>query len=72
MELGGNATPGTVAEPYLALLPCLMAPILWERQANTHPLVRLLCAFAMKAYSQIQDRVVSLIIVVFSKIFKFT
>ncbi|XP_044735221.1 exportin-2 isoform X2 [Chrysoperla carnea] len=57
MELGGNATPGTVAEPYLALLPCLMAPVLWERQANTHPLVRLLCAFAMKAYSQIQDRV---------------
>lgn len=61
METGSNApnsVPGTVAAPYLALIPCLMAPILWERQANVHPLVRLLCAFCVSGYSQIHDKVV--------------
>ncbi|XP_063387881.1 exportin-2 [Cydia fagiglandana] len=32
-------------DAYGALLPCLVAPPLWERAANVRPLVRLLCAF---------------------------
>ncbi|OWR48872.1 exportin-2 [Danaus plexippus] len=32
-------------DTYAALLPCLVAPPLWERPANVRPLVRLLCAF---------------------------
>ncbi|KAI8432633.1 hypothetical protein MSG28_013615, partial [Choristoneura fumiferana] len=32
-------------DAYGALLPCLVAPPLWERPANVRPLVRLLCAF---------------------------
>lgn len=34
-----------VPEPYMALFPCLLAPVLFERQANIHPLNRLLQAF---------------------------
>uniref|UniRef100_A0A1B6CNE8 Exportin-2 n=1 Tax=Clastoptera arizonana TaxID=38151 RepID=A0A1B6CNE8_9HEMI len=39
---------GTIPEPYLALYPCLLTPILWERTGNVHPLVRLLRAFIQK------------------------
>ncbi|GBP69393.1 Exportin-2 [Eumeta japonica] len=41
------STPGAGGdcEAYAALLPCLVAPALWERPANIRPLVRLLCAF---------------------------
>lgn len=53
--------PGAIPEPYMQLLPCLLAPILWDRPANISPLVRLLCAFATQAAPQIvaQDKVVS-------------
>ncbi|XP_050552238.1 LOW QUALITY PROTEIN: exportin-2 [Spodoptera frugiperda] len=40
---GGGAGGG--GEAYGALLPCVVAPALWERPANVRPLVRLLCAF---------------------------
>ncbi|XP_026320326.1 exportin-2 isoform X2 [Hyposmocoma kahamanoa] len=36
---------GGDSDAYGALLPCLVAPPLWERPANVRPLVRLLCAF---------------------------
>lgn len=48
--------PGAIAEPYLQLLPCLLAPTLWERHANCSPLVRLLCAYITQAASQISSQ----------------
>ncbi|KAG8250095.1 exportin-2 [Homalodisca vitripennis] len=45
LELHG---PGQIPEPYLALYPCLLAPVLWERTGNVHPLVRLLRAYIHK------------------------
>ncbi|CAG9857406.1 unnamed protein product [Phyllotreta striolata] len=50
---------GALSDPYMQLLPCLLAPILWERPANISPLVRLLAAFATQAAPQIvlQDKV---------------
>ncbi|XP_017781726.1 PREDICTED: exportin-2 [Nicrophorus vespilloides] len=50
--------PGSIPEPYMQLLPCLLAPVLWERPANISPLVRLLCAYSMQAAPQIvaQDK----------------
>lgn len=44
----------------MQLLPCLLAPVLWERPANVSPLVRLLSAFAKQAAPQIvaQDKLV--------------
>ncbi|XP_054273914.1 exportin-2 [Macrosteles quadrilineatus] len=45
LELHGQ---GQIPEPYLALYPCLLAPMLWERMGNVHPLVRLLRAYIHK------------------------
>ena len=45
---------GSVPDPYLALFPCLLSPILWERPGNTTPLIRLLCTFVRQASPQIQ------------------
>lgn len=50
LELRGEGGGGEGAgepEMYAALLPCLVAPPLWERPANVRPLVRLLCAFVL-------------------------
>ncbi|KRT82399.1 hypothetical protein AMK59_3788, partial [Oryctes borbonicus] len=49
---------GAIPEPYMQLLPHLLAPVLWERPANIGPLVRLLSAFAVQAAPQIigQDK----------------
>lgn len=49
---------GTIPEPYMQLLPCLLSPVLWERPANVGPLVRLLSAFSIQASAQIvaQDK----------------
>lgn len=54
-----NTPQGAIPEPYMQLLPCLLAPILWERPANISPLVRLLSAFATQAAPQVvaQDKV---------------
>lgn len=51
-----NTPPGSVPEPYMQLLPCLLAPVLWERPANISPLVRLLSAFATQAAPQIVNQ----------------
>uniref|UniRef100_A0A2R5LMM5 Exportin-2 n=1 Tax=Ornithodoros turicata TaxID=34597 RepID=A0A2R5LMM5_9ACAR len=42
-----------VPDPYMALFPCLLAPVLWERPGNIHPLVRLLQAFIERGSAQI-------------------
>jgi exportin-2 (importin alpha re-exporter) len=47
-------TIGSVPDPYLALLPCLLSPVLWERPGNITPLIRLLCTFVKQASPQIQ------------------
>jgi exportin-2 (importin alpha re-exporter) len=54
---------GNISDAYIVLLPCLLAPVLWERPANISPLVRLLSAFTVHAAPQIvaQDKVVSVI-----------
>lgn len=54
---------GSIPEPYMQLLPCLLAPVLWERPANISPLVRLLCAFLTQAAPQViaQDKLVGLL-----------
>ncbi|XP_067006504.1 exportin-2 [Anabrus simplex] len=44
---------GDVTEPYMVLFPCLLAPVLWERPGNVHPLVRLLQAFIRQGAQQI-------------------
>ncbi|RZC37968.1 exportin-2 [Asbolus verrucosus] len=49
---------GSISDAYIQLLPCLLAPVLWERPANISPLVRLLSAFTVHAAPQIvaQDK----------------
>ncbi|XP_066140699.1 exportin-2 [Euwallacea fornicatus] len=49
---------GNIPESYLQLLPCLLAPVLWDRPANISPLVRLLRVFISRATAQIiaQDK----------------
>ncbi|XP_072017606.1 exportin-2-like [Amphiura filiformis] len=50
-------------EPYMAMFPFLLAPILWERLGNIPPLVRLLQAFVEKGSAQIvaSDKVTPLL-----------
>lgn len=43
----------SVPPAYMALFPCLLAPVLWERPGNIHPLVRLLQAYIETGASQI-------------------
>lgn len=45
---------GSVPDPYLALFPCLLTPVLWERPGNITPLMRLMCTFVKQASPQIQ------------------
>lgn len=47
-------TIGSVPDPYLALFPCLLSPVLWERPGNITPLIRLMCTFVKQASPQIQ------------------
>lgn len=47
-------TIGSVPDPYLALFPCLLSPVLWERPGNITPLMRLMCTFVKQASPQIQ------------------
>ncbi|KAJ8681341.1 hypothetical protein QAD02_017128 [Eretmocerus hayati] len=42
-----------VPESYMALFPCLLSPLLFERQGNIHPLNRLLQAFVSHGSHQI-------------------
>ncbi|KAI4498822.1 hypothetical protein M0802_005997 [Mischocyttarus mexicanus] len=51
-------TTQEIPDPYMALFPCLLAPVLFERQANIHPLNRLLQAYVSHGSQLIiaQDR----------------
>lgn len=54
---------GNVPEPYMALFSFLLVPLLWERPANIHPLVRLLQAFISRGPAQVigQDKITGLL-----------
>jgi len=53
---------GAVSPPYLALFPHLLQPVLWSRDANIPPLVRLLQAYISRGIRQIEtDKLVSLL-----------
>ncbi|XP_015602290.1 exportin-2 isoform X1 [Cephus cinctus] len=56
-------TGNEVPEAYMALFPCLLAPVLFERQGNIHPLNRLLQAFVQHGAQQIiaQDKLSGLL-----------
>jgi len=56
-------TEGAVPEPYMALFSFLLVPVLWERPANIHPLVRLLQAFISRGAAQVvaQDKIAGLL-----------
>ena len=43
----------SVPEDYMILFPNLLVPLLWERPANIHPLVRLLQAFIQTGSQQV-------------------
>ncbi|KAL1115301.1 hypothetical protein AAG570_007332 [Ranatra chinensis] len=45
----GLRSSGEVPGPYLALYPCLLAPVLWERPGNIRPLASLLRGFVQKS-----------------------
>lgn len=56
LELQSSQVP----EPYMALFPHLLLPVLWERPGNIPPLVRLLQAFIERGASQIEsEKIVS-------------
>ncbi|XP_015789619.1 exportin-2 [Tetranychus urticae] len=44
-----------VPDHYIQLFPALLAPLLWDRPANIHPLVRLLQAYIEKCSRQIVE-----------------
>ncbi|CAB3368472.1 Hypothetical predicted protein [Cloeon dipterum] len=44
---------GTIPDSYMALFPCLMMPVLYERPGNIGPLIRLLQAFVSRGAAQI-------------------
>ncbi|RWS29395.1 exportin-2-like isoform X1, partial [Leptotrombidium deliense] len=48
-----EANQGGISDLYIQLFPFLLTPILWDRPANIHPLVRLLQAFIEKGAQQI-------------------
>lgn len=52
LELRGGE--GNVPESYMALFPHLLVPVLWERPANIHPLVRLLQAYIQAGKQQVR------------------
>ena len=47
--------PAGISEAYMQLFPFLLSPILWEKQGNIHPLVRLLRSYVAKGSSQIVE-----------------
>ena len=53
----------SIPDSYMGLFPYLLAPILFERQGNIHPLNRLLQAFIIKGSHQIvsQDKTTALL-----------
>lgn len=65
----GQHKSGTIPDPYMVLFPCLLAPVLWERPGNIHPLVQLLQAFVRTGATQISaSQKVSGLLGVFQKL----
>jgi len=58
LELHSN---GTVPQPYMAIFPFLIMPLLWERPANIQPLVRLLQAFISRGTAQVVEHISGLL-----------
>ena len=57
LEIRGE---GTISAPYIALFPHLLQPVLWTRDGNIPPLVRLIQAYITKGVQQIEaDKLVS-------------
>jgi len=52
---------GSVPQPYMALFSFLLVPLLWERPANIHPLVRLLQAFISRGPGQVTEQISGLL-----------
>merc|ERR1719195_272570 len=52
---------GTVPQPYMALFSFLLVPLLWERPANIHPLVRLLQTFISRGPGQVIQQISGLL-----------
>jgi len=52
---------GSVPEQYIQLFPFLLVPVLWERPANIHPLVRLIQAFISRGPAQVVQHVSGLL-----------
>lgn len=42
-----------IPEPYMALFPFLLSPLLWDRPGNVTPLIRLICAYIRQGSGQI-------------------
>ncbi|GAB0098901.1 Exportin-2 [Sergentomyia squamirostris] len=42
-----------IPEPYMALFPFLLSPVLWDRPGNVTPLIRLICAYIRQGSAQI-------------------
>ena len=62
-------TTQNVPEAYLALFPCLLSSVLFERQANIHPLNRLLRAFiSHSAHHIVAQEKLSSLLGVFQKL----
>jgi len=58
LEMHGD---GAVSPPYLALFPHLLLPVLWSRDGNIPPLVRLLQAYIGRGIRQIEtDKLVNI------------
>jgi exportin-2 (importin alpha re-exporter) len=45
--------PNGISEAYMSLFPFLLAPVLWDKPGNIHPLVRLLRSYITKGSQQI-------------------
>lgn len=58
----------SVPEPYMALFPHLLLPILWERPGNIPPLVRLLQAYVEKGGKQIDPGHITGLLGIFQKL----
>ncbi|XP_059485387.1 exportin-2 [Neocloeon triangulifer] len=60
--------PGNIPEPYMALFPCLLMPVLYERPGNIGPLVRLLQAFISRGATQISAEQLPPLLGIFQKL----
>ncbi|CAH1774646.1 unnamed protein product [Owenia fusiformis] len=58
----------SIPDPYMALFPFLLTPVLWERPGNIPPLVRLLQAYVEKGPGQIETEQIGGLLGIFQKL----